>query len=53
MNLMSSTLVFDDASGDPFHLVQARHIHAFREAGERLAMSATHASLLRRASLPS
>jgi alkanesulfonate monooxygenase SsuD/methylene tetrahydromethanopterin reductase-like flavin-dependent oxidoreductase (luciferase family) len=32
MNLMSSTLVFDDASGDPFHLIQARHIHAFREA---------------------
>jgi alkanesulfonate monooxygenase SsuD/methylene tetrahydromethanopterin reductase-like flavin-dependent oxidoreductase (luciferase family) len=32
MNLMSSTLVFDDASGDPFHVVQARHIHAFREA---------------------
>ena len=32
MNLMSSTLVFDDASGDAFHLVQARHIHAFREA---------------------
>ncbi len=32
MNLMSSTLVFDDASGDPFHLMQARHIHAFREA---------------------
>ncbi len=32
MNLMSSTLVFDDASGDPFHVVQARHIEAFREA---------------------
>ena len=32
MSLMSSTLVFDDASGDPFHVVQARHIHAFREA---------------------
>ena len=32
MNLMSSTLVFDDASGDPFHVVQARHIDAFREA---------------------
>ena len=32
MNLMSSTLVFDDASGDPFHVMQARHIHAFREA---------------------
>ncbi len=32
MNLMSSTLVGDDASGDPFHVVQARHIHAFREA---------------------
>ena len=32
MNLMSSTLVFDDASGDPFHVVQARHIQAFREA---------------------
>ena len=32
MNLMSSTLVFDDASGDPFHVIQARHIHAFREA---------------------
>ena len=26
MNLMSSTLVDDDASGDPFHVVQARHI---------------------------
>ena len=32
MNLMSSTLVDDDASGDPFHVVQARHIDAFREA---------------------
>jgi alkanesulfonate monooxygenase SsuD/methylene tetrahydromethanopterin reductase-like flavin-dependent oxidoreductase (luciferase family) len=32
MNLMSSTLVFDDASGDPFHVVQARHIEAFRDA---------------------
>src|SRR6188768_3202376 len=32
MNLMSSTLVEDDASGDPFHVVQARHIHAFHEA---------------------
>jgi len=32
MNLMSSTLVFDDESGDPFHVVQARHIDAFREA---------------------
>ena len=32
MNLMSSTLVFDDASGDPFHVVQARHIQAFRDA---------------------
>ncbi len=32
MNLMSSTLVFDDASGDPFHVMQARHIAAFREA---------------------
>ena len=32
MNLMSSTLVNDDATGDPFHVVQARHIHAFREA---------------------
>ena len=32
MNLMSSTLVFDDASGDPFHVMQARHIRAFREA---------------------
>ena len=32
MNLMSSTLVFDDASGDPFHVMQARHIEAFREA---------------------
>jgi alkanesulfonate monooxygenase SsuD/methylene tetrahydromethanopterin reductase-like flavin-dependent oxidoreductase (luciferase family) len=32
MNLMSSTLVEDDASGDPFHVVQARHIRAFREA---------------------
>ena len=32
MNLMSSTLVEDDASGDPFHAVQARHIQAFREA---------------------
>ena len=31
MNLMSSTLVFDDASGDPFDVMQARHIHAFRE----------------------
>ena len=30
MNLMSSTLVDDDASGDPFHVVQARHIEAFR-----------------------
>jgi alkanesulfonate monooxygenase SsuD/methylene tetrahydromethanopterin reductase-like flavin-dependent oxidoreductase (luciferase family) len=30
MNLMSSTLVDDDASGDPFHVVQARHISAFR-----------------------
>jgi hypothetical protein len=28
MNLMSSTLVFDDASGDPFHVMQARHVHA-------------------------
>jgi len=32
VNLMSSTLVEDDASGDPFHVVQARHIDAFREA---------------------
>ena len=32
MNLMSSTLVDDDASGDPFHVVQARHIEAFRAA---------------------
>jgi alkanesulfonate monooxygenase SsuD/methylene tetrahydromethanopterin reductase-like flavin-dependent oxidoreductase (luciferase family) len=32
MNLMSSTLVFDDASGDPFHVIQARHIQAFRDA---------------------
>jgi alkanesulfonate monooxygenase SsuD/methylene tetrahydromethanopterin reductase-like flavin-dependent oxidoreductase (luciferase family) len=32
MHLMSSTLVDDDASGDPFHVVQARQIHAFREA---------------------
>jgi alkanesulfonate monooxygenase SsuD/methylene tetrahydromethanopterin reductase-like flavin-dependent oxidoreductase (luciferase family) len=32
MNLMSSTLVFDDTSGDPFHVIQARHIEAFREA---------------------
>jgi alkanesulfonate monooxygenase SsuD/methylene tetrahydromethanopterin reductase-like flavin-dependent oxidoreductase (luciferase family) len=32
MNLMSSTLVDDDESGDPFHVVQARHIAAFREA---------------------
>jgi alkanesulfonate monooxygenase SsuD/methylene tetrahydromethanopterin reductase-like flavin-dependent oxidoreductase (luciferase family) len=32
MNLMSSTLVFDDASGDPFHVVQARHIEAYRQA---------------------
>src|SRR5215471_18306788 len=32
MNLMSSTLVEDDASGDPFHVVQARHIQAFRTA---------------------
>src|SRR5690242_7677406 len=32
MNLMSSTLVDDDASGDPFHVVQARHIDAFRAA---------------------
>jgi alkanesulfonate monooxygenase SsuD/methylene tetrahydromethanopterin reductase-like flavin-dependent oxidoreductase (luciferase family) len=31
MNLMSSTLVFDDASGDPFHVIQARHIESFRE----------------------
>jgi alkanesulfonate monooxygenase SsuD/methylene tetrahydromethanopterin reductase-like flavin-dependent oxidoreductase (luciferase family) len=31
MNLMSSTLVDDDESGDPFHVVQARHIAAFRE----------------------
>ena len=34
MNLMSSTLVFDDASGDPFHVVQARHIEAYRQAWE-------------------
>jgi alkanesulfonate monooxygenase SsuD/methylene tetrahydromethanopterin reductase-like flavin-dependent oxidoreductase (luciferase family) len=32
MNLMTSTLVDDDASGDPFHVVQARHIEAFRAA---------------------
>jgi len=32
MNLMSSTLVEDDASGDPFHVVQARHIEALRAA---------------------
>ena len=32
MHLMSSTLVEDDASGDPFHVVQARHIDAFRDA---------------------
>ena len=32
MNLMSSTLVFDDASGNPFHVIQARHIEAFRDA---------------------
>ena len=32
MNLMSSTLVDDDASGEPFHVVQARHIEAFRTA---------------------
>jgi alkanesulfonate monooxygenase SsuD/methylene tetrahydromethanopterin reductase-like flavin-dependent oxidoreductase (luciferase family) len=32
LNLQSSTLVFDDASGDPFHVVQARHIAAFRTA---------------------
>jgi alkanesulfonate monooxygenase SsuD/methylene tetrahydromethanopterin reductase-like flavin-dependent oxidoreductase (luciferase family) len=32
MNLMSSTLVWDDASGDPFHVVQARHIQAYRDA---------------------
>jgi len=32
LNLQSSTLVFDDASGDPFHVVQARHIAAFRAA---------------------
>ncbi|MGE5274073.1 MAG: LLM class flavin-dependent oxidoreductase [Verrucomicrobiota bacterium] len=32
MNLMSSTLVDDDESGDPFHVVQARHIQAFRSA---------------------
>jgi alkanesulfonate monooxygenase SsuD/methylene tetrahydromethanopterin reductase-like flavin-dependent oxidoreductase (luciferase family) len=32
MNLQSSTLVFDDESGDPFHVVQARHIAAFRSA---------------------
>jgi alkanesulfonate monooxygenase SsuD/methylene tetrahydromethanopterin reductase-like flavin-dependent oxidoreductase (luciferase family) len=29
---MSSTLVDDDESGDPFHVVQARHIEAFRAA---------------------
>jgi alkanesulfonate monooxygenase SsuD/methylene tetrahydromethanopterin reductase-like flavin-dependent oxidoreductase (luciferase family) len=32
MNLMSSTLVEDDESGDPFHVVQARHIESFRTA---------------------
>jgi alkanesulfonate monooxygenase SsuD/methylene tetrahydromethanopterin reductase-like flavin-dependent oxidoreductase (luciferase family) len=32
MNLMSSTLVEDDASGDPFHVVQGRHIQEFRDA---------------------
>jgi alkanesulfonate monooxygenase SsuD/methylene tetrahydromethanopterin reductase-like flavin-dependent oxidoreductase (luciferase family) len=32
MNLMSSTLVDDDESGDPFHVVQARHISAYRAA---------------------
>jgi alkanesulfonate monooxygenase SsuD/methylene tetrahydromethanopterin reductase-like flavin-dependent oxidoreductase (luciferase family) len=32
MNLMSSTLVEDDASGNPFHVVQARHIQEFRDA---------------------
>jgi len=32
LNLMSSTLVFDDASGDPFHVVQARQIEAFHGA---------------------
>jgi alkanesulfonate monooxygenase SsuD/methylene tetrahydromethanopterin reductase-like flavin-dependent oxidoreductase (luciferase family) len=32
MNLMSSTLVDDDESGDPFHVVQSRHIEAFRAA---------------------
>ena len=32
LNPTSSTLVFDDASGDPFHVIQARHIDAFREA---------------------
>jgi alkanesulfonate monooxygenase SsuD/methylene tetrahydromethanopterin reductase-like flavin-dependent oxidoreductase (luciferase family) len=32
MNLMSSTLVDDDESGDPFHVVQARHIQSFRTA---------------------
>ncbi len=35
MNLMSSTLVDDDTSGDPFHVVQARHISAFRDGVER------------------
>jgi len=35
MNLMSSTLVEDDASGDPFHVVQARHIEAFRAAWKK------------------
>ena len=32
MNLMGSTLVDDDESGNPFHAVQARHIEAFRAA---------------------
>jgi alkanesulfonate monooxygenase SsuD/methylene tetrahydromethanopterin reductase-like flavin-dependent oxidoreductase (luciferase family) len=35
MNLMSSTLVEDDESGDPFHVVQARHIESFRTAWKK------------------
>ena len=32
MNLMSSTLVFDDESGEPFHVQQRRQIDAYRDA---------------------
>jgi alkanesulfonate monooxygenase SsuD/methylene tetrahydromethanopterin reductase-like flavin-dependent oxidoreductase (luciferase family) len=32
MNLMSSTLVFDDASGEPLHVQQRRQIDAYRAA---------------------